>query len=233
MHDLLRSGWEALAEADWDGARSSFEEARELDESAEALDGLSRALHEAMTAVSAGEVVGIVPVGDICCRLLSACELALDVTRAEQWMSLVNLADRQCDSEQNKATVRACFENAAQGNYDALGEIVAPDYVLHPEEVRGAEGPQETVERYRNALGGLRVTIDQQFTGGDYVATRFTIRGTHDGDLMGIPPTGKDVTFTGITISRCEGGRIMEEWELVDTVGLLGQVGALPALAAS
>jgi predicted ester cyclase len=133
--------------------------------------------------------------------------------------------------EQNKATVRACFENASQGNFDALDEILAPDYVVHPEEARGADGLREMVERYRKALSGLRVTVDQQFTEGDYVATRFTISGTHDGDLMGTPPTGKDVAFTGITISRCEGGRIVEEWEITDTVGLLGQVGALPEMA--
>jgi predicted ester cyclase len=136
-------------------------------------------------------------------------------------------------SETNKATVRACFENASQGNFDALDQIVAPDYVLHPEEVHGAEGLKAMAEGYRNALGGLRVTIDHQFTEGDYVATRFTIRGTHDGELMGAPPTGNDVAFTGITISRCEGGRIAEEWEITDTLGLLSQVGALPAMAQS
>ena len=136
-------------------------------------------------------------------------------------------------SEQSKAAVRALFENASQGNFDALDEIVAPDYVLHPEEVRGADGLTEMVEGYRNALSGLSVTIDQQFTEGDYVATRFTIRGTHDGELMGTPPTGKHVAFTGITISRCEGGRILEEWEITDTFGLLGQVGALPQMAQS
>jgi DNA-binding NarL/FixJ family response regulator len=224
----MREGWKALAEADWDGARSSFEQACERGESAEALDGLSRALHfqgeytraielterafaayrqlnkpveaadrarwlaflhgtinsnmavasgwmaraetllgntdecaghgwlaldhapftddlaererlaaaalaigrrfgdvdleydalsllgesyvaagrvtegmrlidEAMTAVSAGEVVGIVPIGDICCRLLSACEIALDITRAEQWMSVAGRFDAWSD----------------------------------------------------------------------------------------------------------------------------------------
>ena len=134
-------------------------------------------------------------------------------------------------SEENKATVRACFENASQGNFEALDEIVSPDYVVHPEEARGPDGLKEMVERYRTALSGLRVTIDQQLTEGDHVATRFTIRGTHDGDLMGAAPTGKDVAFTGITISRCEGGRIVEEWEITDAVGLMGQIGALPAMA--
>jgi predicted ester cyclase len=136
-------------------------------------------------------------------------------------------------SEDNKKAVRACFENASQGNFDALDEILAPDYVLHPEEVRGREGLQAMVEGYRSALSGLRVTIDQQFTEGDYVATRFTISGTHDGDLMGTPATGNPVAFTGITISRCEGGRIVEEWEITDAVGLLRQVGALPEMVQS
>lgn len=136
-------------------------------------------------------------------------------------------------SDENKAVVRACFETGAQGDLDMLDEIVAPGYVLHPEEVRGADGLKEMVEGYRNALSGLRVTIDQQFTEGDYVATRYTIRGTHHGDLMGTPPTGKAVAFTGITISRCEDGRIAEEWEITDTIGLLGQIGALPEMARS
>jgi predicted ester cyclase len=133
--------------------------------------------------------------------------------------------------DDNQAAVRACFENASQGNFDALDEVVAPEYVLHPQDVQGVDGLKQMVEGYRSALSGLRVTIDQQLADGDYVATRFTISGTHDGDLMGAPPTGKDVAFTGITISRCEGGRIVEEWELTDTMGLLGQIGALPEMA--
>lgn len=136
-------------------------------------------------------------------------------------------------SEENKAAVRACFDNAARGNFDALDDIVTTDYLLHPEEIRGADGLKQMVEGYRNALSNLTVTIDQQFTENEYVATRFTIRGTHDGDLMGTPPTGKDVAVSGITISRCVDGRIAEEWELVDMLALLGQVGALPEMAAS
>jgi predicted ester cyclase len=134
-------------------------------------------------------------------------------------------------TEENKAAVRDCFEKASQGNFDALEAIVARDYVLHPEEARGVAGLAEAVEGYRRALAGLNVTIDHQITEGDYVATRFTIRGRHDGDLMGAPPTGRDVEFSGLTISRCRDGKIEEEWELVDTLSLLGQVGALPEMA--
>jgi predicted ester cyclase len=136
-------------------------------------------------------------------------------------------------SEDNKGAVRACLENASAGNFDALDEIVTQDYVLHPEEVRGADGLKEMVQGYRDALSGLSVTIEQQLTDGDYVTTRSTMRGTHDGDLIGTPATGRDVAFTMITISRCEGGRIVEEWELADVAGLLAQIGALPEPARS
>lgn len=136
-------------------------------------------------------------------------------------------------SEDNKKAVRDCFENASQGNFDALDRILTPDYVVHPEEVRGRDGLEALVQGYRDALSDLRVRIEHQFTEGDYVATRYTITGKHEGDLMGTPATGKDVAFSGLTISRCENGRIAEEWEIVDTMSLLGQVGALPAMAQS
>jgi len=135
-------------------------------------------------------------------------------------------------SEENKAAVRDCFENASRGNFDALKAIISPDYVLHPEEARGVEGLTGVVEGYRSALSDLQVTIDHQFTEGDYVATRCTIRGAHTGELMGAQPTGKDVEFGSLTISRCRDGRVVEEWELPDTVGLLEQIGVLPEMAA-
>ena len=134
-------------------------------------------------------------------------------------------------SDANKAAVRACFENGSRGNFDAFRELVTPDYVVHPEEVRGPDGLAAMVQSYRDALADLTVTIEHQFTEGDYVATRTTIRGRHEGELMGAPPSGRDVEFTGLTISRCRDGKIEEEWELVDVVGLLRQVGALPELA--
>jgi predicted ester cyclase len=134
-------------------------------------------------------------------------------------------------SEDNKAAVRGCFENASQGNFDALHEIISPDYVLNPEGIRGVAGLKEMVEGYRSALGDLRVTIDHQFAEGDYVATRSTVRGRHEGELMGMPPTGREVVFSCLTISRCRDGKIEEEWELSDAASLLRQVGAVPQLA--
>jgi predicted ester cyclase len=135
------------------------------------------------------------------------------------------------DSEANKAAVRGCFENASQGNFDALHDILSPDYVVHPEEARGVDGLAAMVQGYRDALADLHVTIEHQIADGDYVATRSTVRGRHEGDLMGAAPTGREVEFIILTISRCRDGKIEEEWELADTVSLLGQVGALPDLA--
>jgi predicted ester cyclase len=135
--------------------------------------------------------------------------------------------------EANKAVVRDCYDKASHGQFDALPGIVSEDYVLHPEGVRGAVGLREMVEGYRAALSGLSVTVDHQFAEGDYVATRFTIRGRHDGELMGTPPSGAEIEVTGLTVSRCCDGRIEEEWELVDVPGLLAQIGALPVPAAT
>jgi predicted ester cyclase len=134
-------------------------------------------------------------------------------------------------TEANESAVRACFENASRGNFAALGEIVTRDYVLHPEEAHGPDGLAEMVKGYRSALADLSVTIEHQFSVGDYVATRSTIHGRHEGELMGAPPTGREVAFMSLTISRCRDGKIEEEWELTDSVGLLRQIGALPELA--
>ena len=131
-------------------------------------------------------------------------------------------------SETNERAVRACFEHASSGDFDALHAILGPDYVVHPEEARGVDGLTAMVQRYRAALSGLNVTIEHQFSSGDYVATRTTIRGRHEGEMMGAPPTGREVEFGGLTISRCRDGRIEEEWELVDVPALLTQIGVLP-----
>src|SRR4051812_23473967 len=133
---------------------------------------------------------------------------------------------RMSSSEANKAAVRDCFENASKGNFEALPSIVTEDYVVYPEEARGPDGLAEMVQGYRSALADLSVTVEHQFTEGDCVGTRCTIRGRHDGELMGVPPTGRNVEFMALTISRCRDGRIAEEWELIDAVGVMRQIGA-------
>lgn len=115
------------------------------------------------------------------------------------------------------------------GNLDLIDELFAPDYVGHdaprPEPVRGPEGMKEFLRMYRHAFSDAVITLDDVIIAGDKVVTRWTGRGTHDGDLMGIPPTGTPVAFTGIRIFRVANGQIAEGWVVWDTFGLMRQLG--------
>jgi steroid delta-isomerase-like uncharacterized protein len=136
------------------------------------------------------------------------------------------------DTEQNKSVVRECYVAAAAGDAARLNEILDPGFVIHaPEDHRGVDGLLAMVAPIKAGLPDLKVTIDAQFADGDYVTTRFTARGTHDDDLFGVPASGRGVELSGITVSRCANGRIAEEWELVDALGCLRQIGALPVPA--
>ena len=112
---------------------------------------------------------------------------------------------------------------------------MASDYIGHdpanPEPLRGPEGVKEFISTYRAAFPDARITVEQQLAEGDLVATRWSGRGTHEGELMGIEPTGKQVTVSGLTISRLEGGKIVEEFLNWDTFGMMQQLDAVPALA--
>jgi steroid delta-isomerase-like uncharacterized protein len=136
------------------------------------------------------------------------------------------------NTQHNIAIVEQCYVEALRGNRAGLEEILSPEFVIHvPEDHHGVDGLLGMVQMFRTAMPDMAVSVDHQFADGDCVATRFTVRGTHEGELFGAPPTRREVEVKGITISRCEGGRIAEEWELVDVVGLLQQIGALPEAA--
>lgn len=138
-------------------------------------------------------------------------------------------------SEQNKAIVRRAFEEPWRGSLDVVDELVASDYIGHdpanPEPLHGPEGVKEFISTYRAAFPDARITVKTQLAEGDLVATRWIGRGTHEGELMGIKPTGKQVTVSGLTVSRLEGGKIVEEFQNWDTFGMMQQLGAVPALA--
>ncbi len=138
-------------------------------------------------------------------------------------------------SEQNKATVRRLIEESWKGNFGVVDELVASNYTAHdpanPEPLHGPEGVKESISGYRTAFPDARMTIEQQLAEGDLVATRWTGRGTHEGELLGIQPTGKQVTVSGLTISRVVDGKIVEEFQSWDNHGMLEQIGAIPAPA--
>jgi predicted ester cyclase len=134
-----------------------------------------------------------------------------------------------------KEIARLLFEEPWKGNTDVIDEYVAPTYIGHdpsePDSIRGPRGFQGQIEKYLAAFPDGRITVDEQFAAGDRVATRWTGRGTHQGELAGISPTGKEVTIIGLTFSRFEGEKLVEEWTTWDTLGMLVQLGAVPAPA--
>ena len=138
-------------------------------------------------------------------------------------------------AQENKANVRRLLEEPWSGNYEVIDELVDENYIGYdpssPEPLRGPDGVKEFVSMYRAGYSDARITVDDQLAEGDKVATRWTGQGTHDGELMGIPPTGKQVKVTGLTISRLANGKVVEEWTTWDTLGMLQKLGVVPQMA--
>ena len=137
-------------------------------------------------------------------------------------------------ADENKALVRRAWEAfAGQEGLDRLAAFYAADYVAHRTdgETSGWAANRRYMEAVFAAFPDLRVTVEDLVAEGDRVVSRVTLRGTHRGELYGIAPTGAAVAFVGTNVARVEGGKIAEEWELYDDLGLLRQLGALPGPA--
>jgi steroid delta-isomerase-like uncharacterized protein len=144
------------------------------------------------------------------------------------------MTSQQTQAEQNKAIARRfLMEMFSQGKLDVADEIIASDQVNSgpgtlPGLPPGPEGSKQLVTFYRTAFPDTQFTIDEQIAEGDKVVTRWTVVGTHQGDLAGMPPTGKRVTVTGLGIDRIVNGKIAESWGIFDQFGMLQQLGAIP-----
>lgn len=135
-------------------------------------------------------------------------------------------------TENNKAIARTLTEEVFnRGNLAVADKIIAPDFIHHDPNTKefqsGPEGFKRFLARYRDAFPDLHITIEQQIAEGDLVVDRWTGSGTHSGELMGIPPTGKKVTLCGISIHRIVGGKITETWNNYDALTMLEQLGVL------
>lgn len=136
-------------------------------------------------------------------------------------------------AEENKAIVRRVNDEVwNEAKLDVIDELISADLVATvvgaPEQIRGPQGFREFVVMYRQAFPDLRITVDEQIAEGETVVTRWTATGTHEGELMGMPATGKQATTAGININRVSGGKLVEGWGLFDQLGLLQQLGAVP-----
>lgn len=133
-------------------------------------------------------------------------------------------------SESNELLVRRLVEAVINGrDYSTLQDLLHPSYVYRSpsEEYRGPQGLEGLFTAYHSAFSDLNLTIDDLFSTDARVAMSFTITGTHDGEMMGIPPTGKSVSVNGIILSTIEDGRIVEEWEIIDQIALFKQLGLM------
>ena len=129
-------------------------------------------------------------------------------------------------AEANKALARRAWELA--DNPDVLDEVYAPDVVWHEpdQEIRGLEQAKQFVTTYETAFPDMNVTVEDVIAEGDKVVTRVSLRGTHQGETEEFgPSTGRQVELKGITISRIEGGMIVEDWDSYDDLITLQQLG--------
>jgi steroid delta-isomerase-like uncharacterized protein len=132
-------------------------------------------------------------------------------------------------SDKNKALARAVFDVFNGADPSELDDVVAADSADHdaynPYREEGREGLKKLIATYRQAFPDLHVSIEDQIAEGDKVVTRWTATGTHQGELMGAPATGKSSTVTGIGIDRIDNGQIVEAWGNWDALGMFQQLG--------
>ena len=135
--------------------------------------------------------------------------------------------------EENKALVRRFVEEVwGKGDLALEQQVLAPDFVDHnswyPTD-SGPTGHRLAVEMYRRAIPDLSVKVDLLLADGDFVTDRWVATGTQTGELMGVPPSNKSFTVTGIDIWRIENGKLKELWHQEDMMGFMRQIGAIPA----
>lgn len=137
-------------------------------------------------------------------------------------------------TEDNKNLIRRFYEEVFnKKNVAALDAFYAPDHVDHtlpPGMPTSPEGTKQGIAMIMTALPDLHVTIEDMIAEGNKVVTRFTTHGTQQGAFGSIPPTGKRVAITTIEITRVADGKIVEDWGLDDRLGMLQQLGLVPAL---
>ena len=134
--------------------------------------------------------------------------------------------------EENKAIELRFFEEVVnKGNLAVIDELVAANFVDHsapPGVAPDREGYKQFFTMAHTAFPDFHSTLEDMFAEGDKVVQRFTARGTQQGEFMGIAPTGKQVTVTGIAIHRITDSKIVENWLSMDMLGMMQQLGVVP-----
>lgn len=142
------------------------------------------------------------------------------------------LAQAAKTAEANNATVVKVYNGAwNEGKLELLDQYIAADGLDHSplSTEKGTAGFKKIISSFRQAMPGLKLTIDDEIYNKDRVVHRWTVQGKHTGaPLFGVPASGKDITLKGISILRIENGKIAERWTNLDQFGLLSQLGVIP-----
>ena len=145
------------------------------------------------------------------------------------------MTERRRLSDENKAIAMRLFDEVLNAHSLALcDDLYDPNYVPHslpPGFSPDREGVKQYHSQYFQAFPDMHLTVDGMIAEGDWVAVHYTGRGTHQGDLLGIPPTGKQVTASAVLTLRIVDGVIVEDWLDGDKLGLLQQLGVIPSSA--
>jgi len=142
------------------------------------------------------------------------------------------MTSQQTQAEQNKAVVRRFVEESNRVNLSAYDQLLADNFVDHsapPGYPNDREGQKQFAAMLNVAFPAGVQAIDDLISEGDKVVMRWTARGTHAGEFMGIPGTNRQVTVTGIDIYRVAGDKIVEHWGEWDGLGMMQQLGVVPA----
>ena len=134
-------------------------------------------------------------------------------------------------SDENKSLLLRFYAEVSAGNIGVVDELLADDFVEH-EEFPGIEPNKEGVKQFfalfRSAFSDLRLDAHEVVAEGDLVCARGSLSGTHDGDFMGMPPTGKHVEVHGFDMVRVRDGQCTEHWGVFDMMAMMQQLGAIP-----
>jgi steroid delta-isomerase-like uncharacterized protein len=134
--------------------------------------------------------------------------------------------------QENRNTVLRFWEEVFnQRHFELLDKLFTEDYVYHGaggQDVKGADNLQQFLGGYFKAFPDLRADVEDIFGVDNKMVSRVMCHGTHQGDLMGMPPTGKQIAIRVICVNRFAGTKIAEDWELPDLFGMLRQLGAIP-----
>jgi steroid delta-isomerase-like uncharacterized protein len=133
--------------------------------------------------------------------------------------------------EENKAIHRRVYEEIwNKGNLSIVDEVFVDNYIFHPlPQHKGPKGYKEMYHNFAGAFSDFHCEIEDMIAEGDKVMVRTTITGMHKREYMGIAPTGKQISVSEIAVVRIKDDKIVEEWGLIDFLGMIQQLGAIPS----